>query len=84
MAFFKSYTDALANLPDGKKTPLKRLEPSGSQATGSQASASQASATPRHQAKEQVAIEDAKDKHKLLIKAGEAFRANDGTSRPSR
>ncbi len=46
-----------------------RLEPSGSQASGSQASASHANATLCQQAKEQWAVEDAKENDKLLIKA---------------
>jgi hypothetical protein len=49
---------------------LKRLESSGSeasgsQASGSQASASQANATLCQQAKEQFAIEDAKEKEEF-------------------
>ena len=59
------FHDALANLVDGKKTPLKRLESSanqanGNQASGSQASASQTNATLCQQANEQLSIEDAK------------------------
>ena len=51
----------LAKMVAGKNTPLNRLESSGSQASGSHASASQANATLRQQAKEQLAIEDAKE-----------------------
>ena len=72
---FKSSTDALTKLAAGKKTPLKRLESTGSQASGSQASGTH---EPLHvqKAKEQLAIEDAKEKDKLLIKAEEAVRSN--------
>ena len=66
----------MAKLAAGKKTPLKRLESSGSQTSGSQASASQATATLRQQAKEQLAIEDAKEKDQLLIKAEEAVKGH--------
>ena len=61
---FKSYTDALTKLAAGKKTPLKRLESTGSQASGSQASGTH---EPLHvqKAKEQLAIEDANEKDKL-------------------
>ena len=72
--YFKSSTDALAKLVVGKKTPVKRLESSGSQASGSQASASQANATLCQQAKEHLAIEDATEEDKLLIKAAEAVK----------
>ena len=72
---FKSSTDALTKLAAGKKTPLKRLESTGSQASGSQASGTH---EPVHvqQAKAQLAIEDAKEKDKLLINAEEAVKGN--------
>ena len=59
----------MAKLAGAKKTPLKRLE-----STASQASASQANATLCQQANEQFAIEDAKEKGKLLTKAEEAVQ----------
>ena len=74
----KSSTDALANMVVGKQTPLKRLESSGSQASGSQASGSQDNATVCQQAKEPLAMEDAKAKDKLLIKAEDALKTNAG------
>ena len=72
---FKSSTDALTKLAAGKKTPPKRLASTGSQASGSQASGTH---EPLHvqQAKDQLAIEDAKETDKLLIQAEEAVRSN--------
>ena len=65
---FKSSTKALAKLAAGKKTPLKRLESSASVATGSRESLQQAN--------EQLAIEDAEEMDKLLVKAEEAVQCN--------
>ena len=72
---FKASTDALAKLAVAKKTPLNRLESNASQASGSQAIASQTNATLCQQHKEHLAIEDAKEKGKLLVKAEEAIKA---------
>jgi len=69
----KSSTDALAKLAPGKKTPLNRLESNGSQASGNQASASQSNGTLCQQAREQLAIDSAEEKDKLLSKAEQAM-----------
>ena len=79
----KASTDALAKLVVANKAALKRIEPSANQGNGSQASGSQASASPANatlcqQAKEQLAIEDAKDKDKLLSNAEEVVTGNAG------
>ena len=70
--YFNASTNALANLVIGKKTPPTRLESSASVATGSHESF--------QQAHEKLAIEDAKEIDKLLIKAEEAVRGNAGIS----
>ena len=75
---FQVITRCIGQVTVGKTTPLKRHGSSGTQASGSQASASQANSTLRQQAKEQLAIEDAKEKGKLLIKAEESVRGNAG------
>ena len=67
---FKASTNALADLAAGKKALPKRLESSASQASGSQ--------DPQPTGRETLAIEDAKEKDKLLIKAEEAVRGNGG------
>ena len=72
---FKSFTDALTKMVVGKKTPLKRLESTGSQASGSQASGTHEPLQVQ-QANEQLAMEDAKENDKLLIQAEEAARSN--------
>ena len=69
---FKASTNALADLAAGKKALPKRIESSAS-ASGSHASGSQ-DPMPRHP----LAIEDAKEKEKLLIKAEEAVRGKCG------
>ena len=59
---FNASTDALAKLAAAKKTPLRHLESSASQASGSQAIASQANATLCQQHTKKLAIEDANTK----------------------
>ena len=70
---FKASTNALADMAAGKKALPKRLESSGSLAIGSHASGSQDPVATMHNP---LAIEDAKEKDKLLIKAEEAYRGN--------
>ena len=70
---FKASTNALADLAAGRKALPKRLDSSGSAASGSHASGSQDPVATMHNP---LAIEDAKEKDKLLIKAEEAYRGN--------
>jgi hypothetical protein len=69
---FKASSNALADIAAGRQAVPKRLESSGSQASGSQ------DPLPQSKGKDPLAIEDAKEKDKLLIKAEEAVRGNGG------
>ena len=72
---FKASTNALAGMAAGRKALAKRLESSASVAIGSHASGSQ---DPVPTMRNPLAIEDAREKAKLLIKAEEAYRGNAG------
>ena len=69
---FKASNNALADIAAGKKGLPKRIESNASQASGSQ------DPVPQPRSKEPLAIEDAKEKDKLLCKAEEAVKGNGG------
>lgn len=72
---FKTSTNALSDMASARKKLPKRLESSGSNGSGSNATGSQ---EPVATMAPPLAIEDAKEKDKLLIKAEEAVKGNVG------